>query len=214
MALKTLMLYTESLQVKSRKGHRFTGVSKERPEIQRRGLLFWERPYKYYIYPRFHEAFQRLAQFLRYASLSVPASDIDSEDDAAPAPATAMMPDLEIALVGHNSFRFDFPFLLAECLRCGLGASAMARWLYVDTMDLLQATNCGECTKLQCAVRACSHPSCLRAHRALDDCIALEAVVEHLSARFGVSTLRLLRQFARRMDDAATVAQLGALIAQ
>ena len=189
-------------------------VSIERPEIKRRGLLFWGRPYKYYIYPRFHEAFQRLDQFLRYASLSVPASDIDSEDDSAPAPATAMMPDLEIALVGHNAFRFDFPFLLAECLRCGLGASAMARWLYVDTMDLLQATNCGECRKLQCAVRACSHPSCLRAHRALDDCIALEAVVEHLSARYGVSTLRLLRQFARRMDDAATVAQLGALIAQ
>ena len=43
---------------------------------------------------------------------------------------------------------------------------------------------------------------------------APEAVVEHVSARFGVSTLRLLRQFARRMDDAATVAQLGALIAQ
>ena len=164
--------------------------------------------------PSFREAFQRLDQFLRYASVSVPASDIDSEDDSAPVPATAMMPDLEIALVGHNSFRFDFPFLLAECLRCGLGASAMSHWLFVDTMDLLRTTDCaGECKKLQCAFHACTGPSCLRPHRALDDCLALEAVVEHVSARFGVSSLMLLRHFARRLDGAATVAQLSALIA-
>ena len=164
--------------------------------------------------PPFREAFQHLEQFLRYASVSVPASETDSEDDAAQAPAAYMKPDLDIVLTGHNSFRFDYQFLLAECLRCGLGASAMARWLYVDTMDLLRATDCaGECKKLQCAFRACSGPSCLRAHRALDDCVALEAVVEHVSARLGVSSLKLLRIFARRMDDAATVAQLGALVA-
>ena len=84
-----------------------------------------------------------------------------------------------------------------------------------SSSDLLRVTDCaGECRKLQCAFRACSRPSCLRAHRALDDCIALGVVVEHVSARLGVSKLRLLRHFARRMDEAATVAQLGALLAE
>ena len=161
--------------------------------------------------PSFAEAFHRLDEFLRFASLSMLASDSDS--DEGDAPATAMKPDLEIALVGHNALRFDFPFLLAECLRAGSGASIMARWIFVDTMDLLRATDCvGECKKLQCAFRACSDPSCLRAHRALDDCIALETVVAHISAKVGVPPLKLLRNFARRMDEAVTVAQLGALV--
>ena len=120
--------------------------------------------------PPFVEAFQRLDQFLRFASVSVLASDSDSGDDEA-APPAAMRPDLEIALVGHNALRFDYPFLLAECLRAGLGSSTMSRWVFVDTMDLLRATDCaGECKKLQCSfARVCSGPSMLQAHRALDD---------------------------------------------
>ena len=162
--------------------------------------------------PPFLEAFHRLDEFLRFSSLSVLASDSDS--DGADVPATSMKPDLEITLVGHNALRFDFPFLLAECLRAGAGASIMARWTYVDTMEILRATDCvGECKKLQCAFRACGDPSCLRAHRALDDCITLAAVVEHISGRMGVAPLKLLRNFARRMDEAVTVAQLGALLA-
>ena len=161
--------------------------------------------------PSFPEAFQRLDGFLRFASLSVLASDSDS--DGGDFPATAMKADLEIALVGHNAVLFDFPFLLAECLRSGSGTSIMARWIYVDTMELLRSTDCvGECKKLQCAFRACGDPSCLRAHRALDDCIALSALVEHISGRMDVAPLKLLRKFARRMDEDATIAQLRALL--
>ena len=125
-----------------------------------------------------------------------------------------MKPDLAVAVVGHNALRFDYPFLLAECLRAGLGPSTMSRWVFVDTMDLLQTTNCaGECKKLQCSfARVCSGPSRLQAHRALDDCIALEAVVDFVSARMGVTPMNLLRCFARRMDEPATIAQLGALL--
>ena len=75
--------------------------------------------------PPFLDAFHRLDEFLRFASLSVLASGSDAEDGDAQ--ATAMKPDLEIALVGHNALRFDVPFLLAECLRAGLGASILAR---------------------------------------------------------------------------------------
>ena len=161
--------------------------------------------------PCFVEAFQRLDQFLRFASVSVLASDSDSDDEAAP--PTAMKPDLAIALVAHNALRFDYPFLPAECLRAGLGASTMSHWFFVDTMELLRSTNfAGECKKLQCSFRVCSGPSRLQAHRALDDCIALEAVVEFVSARMGVTPLNLLRCFARRMDEPATIAQLGALL--
>ena len=164
--------------------------------------------------PSFVEAFQRLEQFLRFASVSVLAFDSDSDDDEA-VPPTAMRPDLEIVLVGHNALRFDFPFLLAECLRAGLGSSTISRWVFVDTMDLLQTTTCaGECKKLQCSfARVCSGPSRLQAHRALDDCIAIEAVVEFVSAKLGVAPLKLLRCFARRMDEPATIAQLAALMA-
>ena len=163
--------------------------------------------------PSFVEAFQRLDQFLRFASVSALVFDSDSDDDEA-APPAAMRPDLEIALVGHNALRFDYPFLLAECLRAGLGSSAMSPWMFVDTMDLLRATDSGECFKLQCAfARVCRGPSCLRAHRALDNCIALEAVGDCVSARMGVIPLNLLRCFARRMDEPATIAQLAALMA-
>ena len=124
-----------------------------------------------------------------------------------------MKPDLEIALAGHNALHFDFHFLLAECLRAGLGSSTISRFVFVDTRELLRATDCaGECKKLQCSFRVCSGPSRLQAHRALDDCIALEAVVDFVSARMGVTPLNLLRCFARRMDEHATIAQLGALL--
>jgi len=162
--------------------------------------------------PCFAEAFGRLDAFLRYASLSVPESDGDSDDD--PVSAAAMKQDLDIMLVAHNGAKFDFPFLLCECLRAGFGSSAMAGWMYADTLHLLQATDsAGECNKLQCALRACSGPHGLRAHRALDDCIALEQVVTHVSESLGVTPWVLLRPIVFRLDQAATVAQMMALMA-
>ena len=161
--------------------------------------------------PCFVEAFERLDKFLRYASLSVLESDDDSEDDRFP--AASMKPSLEVAVVAHNGAKFDFPFLLSACMRAGVSPTVMAGWIYVDTLDLLRATDrAGECNKLQCAFRAFSAPSCLRAHRALDDCIALEAVIRHVSESFGVTPWTLLRPFACRMDEGTTIAQMSALI--
>ena len=161
--------------------------------------------------PCFSVAFGRLDAFLRYASLSVLESDGDSDDD--PVAAAAMKQELDITLVAHNGAKFDFPFLLCECLRAGLGSSAMSGWMYADTLHLLQATDsAGECNKLQCAFRACSGPHGLRAHRALDDCIALEQVVRHVSESVGVTPWALLRPFAFRMSQAQTVAQMTALM--
>jgi DNA polymerase III epsilon subunit-like protein len=162
--------------------------------------------------PCFAEAFGRLEHFLRYASLSVLESDDDSEDDRLP--AVGMQQNLDVALVAHNGAKFDFPFLLSECLRVGLGPAAMSSWIYVDTLDVLSATDrAGECKKLQCALRACCGSANLRAHRALDDCIALGAVVRHVSASLGIKPWALLRPFAYRLDETATIAQMSALLA-
>ena len=69
--------------------------------------------------PSFAEAFGRLDEFLRYASLSVLESDEDSEDGRTP--AATMRQDLEVCLVAHNGAKFDFPFMLQECLRARAG---------------------------------------------------------------------------------------------
>ena len=162
--------------------------------------------------PSFAEAFTRLDEFLRYASLSVLDSDEDSEDGRTP--AATMKQDLEVCLVAHNGAKFDFPFMLQECLRARVGHAAMSSWVYVDTLDVLRATDrAGECAKLQCALRVCCGPPTLRAHRALDDCVALEAVVRHVSASFGIKPWELLRPFAFRLDGASAGAQMNALIA-
>ena len=166
--------------------------------------------------PSYAEAFARLEQFLRYASLSVLGlveSDDDSEDGRPP--AVTMKQDLQVCLVAHNGASFDFPFLLSECVRASVGPAVMSSWIYVDTLDILRATDrAGECKKLQCALRVCcGPPTTLRAHRALDDCFALEGVVRHVSASLGIKPWALLRPFAFRLDEASAVAQMSALIA-
>ena len=162
--------------------------------------------------PCFAEAFRRFSEFLRYASLSTPDMEDDSEDDQQV--ATAMKPDMDVMIVAHNGIKFDFPFLCAEILRAGIAPlDNMAAWVYVDTIDVLRvADHTGECNKLQCAFRSCSGPPSLRAHRALDDCIALRSVVQHISASLGVAPFVLLRQFASRMDENTTCSQLIALL--
>ena len=161
--------------------------------------------------PRFVEAFGRLHDCLRYASLSVLESDDDSEDDRFL--AASMKQNVEVAVVAHNGAKFDFPFLLSMCMRAGVGATVVADWIYVDTLDVLRATDrAGECNKSQCSIRECAGPQRLRAHRALDDCIALEALIRHVSESFGVTPWALLQPFACRMDEGLTMTQMSALI--
>ena len=106
-----------------------------------------------------------------------------------------MKPDQDILIVAHSGLKIYFPYLLSAAMRAGIAPGVMATWCYVDTLDVLRATNCAECQKLQCAFRAFNERSCLRAHRALDDCIALGSVVRHISASFGVTPWALLRHF-------------------
>ena len=64
----------------------------------------------------------------------------------------------------------------------------------------------GGCAKLQCLVRG--HCAELQAHRALDDCIALRAVLQHLADMVGIPLLDVLRPFAMKLDVHASLAQI------
>ena len=80
--------------------------------------------------PCFAEAFWRFNAFLRHASLSVLDAKDDSEDEQQIAAATK--PDQDIVIVNHNGLKFDFPFLLSECLLAGIYPFHMAAYVYVD----------------------------------------------------------------------------------
>ena len=114
-----------------------------------------------------------------------------------------------VLLAAHNGIRFDFAMLLFELVRHGMTWAALDRWLFVDTLALVQAvgvSNLGGCAKLQCLVRG--HCVGLQAHRALDDCIALRAVVQGVAESYGMGVIDLLRPLAVRLDLAASAAQV------
>ena len=64
-------------------------------------------------------------------------------------------------------YRFDFAVLLAEIVRHELALTPLRRWLFVDTLAILNATKdeVGPCLKLQCLVRHYANAKDLRAHR-------------------------------------------------
>ena len=66
--------------------------------------------------------------------------------------------------------------------------------------------------KLQCLLRALCDPSDLRAHRALDDCIALRHVMSCTAERLGVGLLDLLRLFTVVLDEPASYVQVCAIL--
>ena len=134
----------------------------------------------------------------------------DSEDDGT---SMVVLPfdAPTVVLVGHNSFRFDFPMLLFECLRHGRSLSPFEDWLFVDSLSIVQCVVAmlGGCAKLQCLVRG--HCAEFQAHRALDDCIALRAVLQHLADLLGIPVLDVLRPFAMKLDANASLAQMSAM---
>ena len=114
-----------------------------------------------------------------------------------------------VLMAAHNGLRFDFAMLLFELVRHGMTWGALDRWLFVDTLALVQAvgvSNLGGCAKLQCLVRG--HCAGLQAHRALDDCIALRAVVQGVAESYGTGAIDLLRPLAVRVDLATSAAQV------
>ncbi len=107
--------------------------------------------------------------------------------------------------------KFDFPVLFSECRRHDCNIYLLQSFLYVDTLDVVRA--CGRstadgCARLQCLVRCCGG-SATRAHRALEDMVALRDVVGHCAQSFGVTARELVAPFVRRLDVPATLVSHG-----
>ena len=61
------------------------------------------------------------------------ADETDSENEEPR--QTQLLPEPPLLLLGgHNSCKFDFPMLLAECLRHCVPCDCFRKWLYVDTL--------------------------------------------------------------------------------
>ena len=143
--------------------------------------------------------------------VSTPFADHNDSDDDGTSMVVLPSDGPSVVLVGHNSIRFDFPMLLFECLRHGRSLSPFEDWLFVDSLLIVQGVVAmlGGCAKLQCLVRGrCAE---LQAHRALDDCIALRAVLQHLADLLGIPVLDVLRPFAMKFDANASLAQMSVM---
>jgi len=137
-------------------------------------------------------------------------SDSDCDAEEGTAMLTSELPTVVIA--AHNGVRFDFAMLLFETSRHGMSWGALEQWLFVDTLAIVQAVGIetlGGCAKLQCLARG--HCVGLQAHRALDDCIALRAVVQGVAESYGVRLLDFLRDMVVRLDASASAAQVATL---
>ena len=133
----------------------------------------------------------------------------DSECEGTPVVLPFEVPT--VILAAHNGVKFDFAMILFECLRHGCSWAPFEDWLFVDTLSIVQSVvaKLGGCAKLQCLVRG--HCAELQAHRALDDCIALRAVLQHIADSLGIPVLDVLRPFAVKLDVNASIAQMSAM---
>ena len=161
--------------------------------------------------PPFHEVFPRLLLFLNSIvenSLEESdSSDGDSTDNAGRF-LNLKSPSPRALLVGHNAMKFDFPMLVSECLRHNCNLFELAEFYYCDTLPILRAVGAhiaDGCARLQCMARCCNSAGGERAHRALEDTVALRAVVHHCADTIGLTPAALLCPFVCSFDVNSTL---------
>ena len=77
---------------------------------------------------------------------------------------------------------------------------------------MLRGVGGKSCFKLSCLVREMAEASDLRAHRALDDVVALRHVAASMTQVCGVSLSSLLLSFAQELDLPSSLAQTSVLM--
>ena len=162
--------------------------------------------------PSFSVVFERFCAFLEYAEATAVATCDDSSDEdgdhtqpALPTPAFAPT----IVLAAHNGKRFDGSVLVHECIRNGVPVAHLARYKWVDTMDVIRACSSTGCFKLQClAKEMAARQGC--AHRALDDVVALHDVISWVSEAISVPMPKLLLPFVCDFDVVASLVDIAA----
>ena len=160
--------------------------------------------------PDFRTVWSRFLFWLEDLLEMTVADETDSESEEPQ--QTQLLPELPLLLLGgHNSCKVDFPMLLAECLRHCVPCECFKKWTYVDTLHVVSAFN-HSCKKLQCLVKLLGETVDLRAHRALDDTVALRQVSNVFAERVGCTLPDLLRQFALELDFDRSLAVLSILL--
>ena len=162
--------------------------------------------------PSFSVMFERFCAFLQDAEAAAMATCDDSSDEdgdhtqsALPTPAFAPT----IVLAAHNGKRFDGSVLVHECIRNGAPVAHLARYKWVDTMDVIRACSSAGCFKLQClAKEMAARQGC--AHRALDDVVALHDVISWVSEAISVPMPKLLLPFVCDFDVVASLVDIAA----
>ena len=155
--------------------------------------------------PGFATSFERMVAFLEHLQVSTVAFDSDS--DAEPQEVKAYSdPPPRLLLVSHNGMKFDFPMLASEVFRSGADFKPLQRWLFVDTLDVFKA-GAAPCVKLQCLYGEIAVDRNLRAHRALDDAVALLRVAVTQAERYGVDLQSLFAPFVVECNVEETMAQ-------
>ncbi len=162
--------------------------------------------------PEFAVAWNRFLSWIEDLLNTALVEEEADSDDNEPRPPSLLPDTPGLLLVGHNALRFDFPFLLCECLRHRAPCDCFQEWLFADTLHVAQAAEEHGCRKLQCLVRTLGRFEDLRAHRAFDDCVALRHVGVALAERLGLDLPTFLRRFAVELDVPRSLAQLSVLM--
>ena len=155
--------------------------------------------------PDFAASFVRMVAFLEHLQVSTVALDSDSDAEAQEVKAYSDPPP-RLLMVAHNGIKFDFPMLASEVFRSGADFKPLQRWLFVDTLDVFRA-GAAPCVKLQCLYKELAADRDLRAHRALDDAVALLRVTVTQAERYGVGLRELFAPFTVECVIEETMAQ-------
>ena len=162
--------------------------------------------------PSFVEAFSRCVRFLDHLLNTCIADDLDSTDEEEVDFESRFRQAPTLLLCGHNALKFDFPFMLSECIRNKMPLHCFEKWLYVDSLHIFRAASEGSCLKLQCLRALAQHREGIAAHRALDDTIVLRDVTTYYAERQGLSVEGLLGSFAVSLDLQQTLLHLGCVL--
>ena len=164
--------------------------------------------------PTFPVAWGRFVAFVEGLVNAAIHEDSDTDDDTDDLRCLPRPPETSpaVLLVAHNGQCFDYAMLLCECFRHGVSWYPLERWYFVDTLWVLRALEpTSGCLKLQCMVQSNGTGS-LRAHRALDDCLCLRAVMEFKAERCGITLFQLLQPFVVKINSVASAAQVSVLL--
>ncbi len=122
--------------------------------------ISWEEMRHSHSFPIF---FERFCAFLQDAEAtavltcddsSSSSGDEDGDHTQSALPTLAIAP--VVVLAAHNGKRFDGSVLVHECLRNGVPVARLARYKWVDTMDVTWACSSACCFKLACLAKGMS----------------------------------------------------------